>query len=109
MLMKKKRQFFKDCGIGSGIALVLLFGTIMISRARGIGGYINPLSFVFPLLFIPLLVSVFHDKRYNCVEIKGKKKSSEIPFYKKDTCILVIGTMLTITLIVSMIVLYYGW
>ncbi|MDH5533247.1 MAG: hypothetical protein OEX81_02345 [Candidatus Pacebacteria bacterium] len=108
--MKNKGQFYKNCGVGFVIIFIVLFGTLFIRNARGLVGYNNPIAFIAPLLFIPLLVSVFHDSRYNCASPPEKNKSSKVkPVYKKDTCVVVVGIMLTITLIVSMIVLYYGW
>jgi len=108
--MKKKIQFFKDCGVGIVTVLFLLVGTLLFKNMHGYNGPINVLAFIFPLFFIPLLVSVFHDTRYKQTNSKESSKNLAVkPVYKKDTCILVIGTMLTITLIVSMIVLYYGW
>lgn len=108
--MKNKVQFLKSCGIGFTIVLALLLGTILIRNSNELSAYNNPLAFLAPLLFIPLLISVFYDMRYNCVDTKGEKKpKTELVLYKKNTCLVIVGTMLTITLIVSMIVLYYGW
>lgn len=107
--MKKNVQFFKDCGVGFVLVLVLLFGTVIVRNTQGISGNINLLAFIFPLLFVPLLVSVFHDSSYNHMG-KGKKDNQgETPVYKKDTCITLVGLMLLLNLIVSMIVLYYAW
>lgn len=106
--MKKRIQFFKDCSVGFILVLVLLFGTVVVRTSQGISGDINFLAFIFPLLFIPLLVSIFYDSKYDSLKEKKSKKNEEI-VYKKDTCIAVVSLMLLLNLIVSMIVLYYAW
>lgn len=108
--MKKKIQFFKDCGIGFVIVLVFLIGTLVFSNQNNINGSVNFIAIISPLLFIPLFIFVLQDKSINCSdEGERSSRSNKIGLYKKDTCILSVGTMLLVTLIVSMIVLYYGW
>jgi hypothetical protein len=110
--MKNKVRFLKGCGAGSIVVLILLIGTLLIRNSRGLEGYINPLAIIAPLLFIPLLVSVFHDGRYGCkseAPLKVESKKNKNVFLSRNRCVSIVGLLLLMTLIVSMIVLYYSW
>jgi uncharacterized membrane protein len=103
--MKKKLPFLRDCGIGAVMVSILLFGGMALGSYHGIARNFSPVALIAPYLFIPLLVSVLYDSRYLCKNYEESKEKHK----EKHKCLSRVGVLFFLTLITSIIVLYYGW